>query len=73
MKKKNIVTNEELQNSLSLKIREMDSGTFDVQNTKTYISGVRALIVSVKLDVDVANKIGVPMFDRTKKFLGVKD
>lgn len=68
-----IITNEELQKQLSEKIRSMDDGSGDPGHTKIFFAGARTLLGSVKLDVEGAKKLGVPLFGRTKTFLGVQE
>jgi hypothetical protein len=50
----------------------MDDGTGEPSQTKIYFAGARTLLSSIKLDVEASKKLGVPLFDRTRAFLGVE-
>ena len=72
MSKKTMITNAEIQNSLSNYIKAVDSGSVDVAKARVYFSGVKGLLGSIKIDIEASKQLGVPMFGRTKTFLGVR-
>lgn len=72
MKNDELLTNEQIQKLLTAKIRGMDAGEVDPVHAKNYYAGVGKLLTSVKLDFEGAKAMGVPVFERTKRFLGVE-
>lgn len=65
-----VMTNEELQRALTEKIRAMEAEEVDPGHAKIFYAGARTLLGSVKLDVEGAKKLGIPLFERTRRFLG---
>jgi hypothetical protein len=67
------ITNAELQMKLAEKIRLFDAGEYDAGHAKIYFAGARTLLSSVKIDIEGAKKLGQPLFERTREFLGAKE
>jgi hypothetical protein len=67
-----ILTNEELQLGLSIRLRGLDEDEPNLAEAKTYGSLSGKLLSSVKRDMEAAERTGHPYLQRTKTFLGIE-
>lgn len=72
MTKDEMITNADIQKGLAKRIHEWDAGTLEPGQAKIYGALARTLLSSVKIDIEGSKNLGVPLFDRTKRFLGVE-
>ncbi len=66
-----ILSNEELQEGLSKRLRGLEDEEPNIAEAKTYGSLAGKLLSSVKRDMEAAERTGNPYLPRTKSFLGV--
>lgn len=71
MEKNKIMTNREIQEELSSRIRSLEDGA-EASHVRTYFVGARTLLTAVKMDIETAKSLGTPLYKRTKQFLEIE-
>ncbi len=66
-----VMTNVELQEGLTVRLRNLDKPEANLNEAKTYFSGAGKLLGAVKRDMEGAERTGVPYRPHTKRFLGL--
>lgn len=68
-----ILSNEELQEGLTKRLRGLDEAEPNLAEAKTYGSLSGKILSAVKRDMEAAERAGIPYLGRTKRFLGLDE
>lgn len=72
MKRDEIITNEELQRNISAYLRALSEDKANAAPAKVFFAGARTLATSIKMDMEAARSLGIPLLKRTRDFLGTE-